>query len=86
MNVRCYVCGRFGHLSNQCRTQTGIGYGKAIQKNNVTCYACNKIGHIAKFCRSKTSPANNKGSSLKDKEKVDEVKQEFSRQWIRKTN
>ena len=86
MNVRCYVYGRFGQLSNQCRTQTGIGYGKDIQKNNVTCYACNKIGHIAKFCRSKGSPVDNKSSSLKGKEKVEEVKQEFSKQWIRKAD
>lgn len=86
MNVRCYVCGRFGHLSNQCRTQPSIGYGKVIQKNNVTCYACKKIGHIAKFCRSKGSPTDNKGPSLKGKEKVEDVKQEFSKQWIRKAD
>lgn len=86
MNVRCYVCRRFGHLSNQCRTQTGIGYGKAIQKNNVTCYACNKIGHIVKLCRSKASPTSNNGASLKGKEKVEYVKQDFSKQWIRKSN
>lgn len=30
MNVKCYIGGRFGHLSNQCRTQTSQGYGKAI--------------------------------------------------------
>lgn len=60
--------------------------GKLFKKTNVTCYACNKIGHIAKFCRSKTSPTNNKGPSLKGKEKIEEVKQEFSKQWIKKTD
>lgn len=79
MNVKCYVCGRFGHLSNQSRSQINQGYEKAIQRNNVTCYACNKIGHIGKFFRSKNAPTNNKGSSLKGKQKVDEVKKEFSK-------
>lgn len=73
MNVKCYACGKFGHMANQCKSSNYTGYRKEKQKNNVTCYACNKARHIAKFCRSKNSLVNNDGSNDKGKEKVNEI-------------
>lgn len=67
MNVKCYACGKFGQMTNQCRSSNYISYNKVIQKNNVACYACNKIGHIAKFYRRKNPLVKNDGSNDKGK-------------------
>lgn len=53
MNAKCYACGKFGHMANQCRSRNFTSFRKEIQRNNVTCYACNEVGHISKFCRSR---------------------------------
>lgn len=43
-----------------------------------------EIGHTERFCRRKSLPMNKKGSNEKGKEKVNEIKKGFTKQWIRK--
>lgn len=85
MNIRCFACIKYGHLSNHYRSISNTNYSKAIQKNNVSCYSCHKIGHIAKFCRSKNMLSDNEKSlDTKGKKKVEEIHQQFIKQWIPK--
>lgn len=57
---------------------------------NVVCYNCNKSGHIAIFCRSKNvnrkGPTNKKinvQTNDKGKVKVDEIKNQMKKTWVK---
>jgi len=44
--MKCYACGKLGHISRDCTTPNGgplTGAGK-------TCYKCNEVGHIIRDC------------------------------------
>lgn len=82
-NKRCYGCGMFGHISNQCGMRPNQMSFKPMQ--NVACHACNKIGHIAKYCRRKKSALVEKNKSdEKGKEKVEKLKDKHEKMWARK--
>lgn len=51
-NVKCYTCGRFGHVSNQFRSK-GNQWNEWSRQINLVHYNCNSFGHIARFCRNK---------------------------------
>ena len=43
--LRCYTCGKMGHMSRDCRSGT-------LNQVRGQCYNCGKPGHIARDCRS----------------------------------
>lgn len=74
----------FGHISNQCRTMPYQMNFRPME-NNVVCRACNKTNHIAKYCRSKNSaPVDKNKSNAKGKAKVDEIRDQHKKMWIKK--
>ena len=43
--VKCYACGKVGHISKDCHSSAGGSNFSAK-----TCYNCGKSGHISKEC------------------------------------
>lgn len=79
-NVRCYACGMFGHVANQCKSRKNLMNFRPRQ-GNVVCYACNKSGRIAKYCESRNvnrrgleDKNNNVKLDDKGKEKFEEIR------------
>jgi len=46
--MKCYACGKLGHISRDCTAPNG-GPLNAAGK---TCYKCGQPGHISKDCTS----------------------------------
>ena len=60
-NVLCFRCGKKGHVSVKCFTQTSVAQkhnneqkekAKKLNTKNLTCRRCGKRGHVDIFCRS----------------------------------
>lgn len=51
--MKCYACGKLGHISKEC---TAPG-GGPLNTAGKTCYTCNQAGHIARDCPNKESAA-----------------------------
>lgn len=46
--MKCYACGKLGHISRDCQSPNG-GPLNAAGK---TCYRCGEAGHISRDCPS----------------------------------
>lgn len=62
-------------------------------QGNVVFYACNKFGHIAKYCRRRNmnkrgleNKNKNEKPNDKGKEKVEEIKDQMKKTWVKKTD
>lgn len=44
--MKCYACGKLGHISRDCNAPNG-GAPNAASK---TCYKCGEAGHISREC------------------------------------
>lgn len=82
-NKRCYACGMFGHISNQSRMRPNQMSFSPMHRN-VVCHTCNKLGHIARQCRRRNPPVNKNILDEKGKEKVDEIKDQHKKMWVKK--
>lgn len=61
----CKLCGEFGHLPKDCRTEVCID-GKALQDKIKQCRKCGYFGHPERECLKKSPPktsGTNSGSS-----------------------
>lgn len=45
--MKCYACGKLGHISRDCTAPNGGTLNNAAGK---TCYRCGEVGHISKDC------------------------------------
>jgi len=45
--MKCYACGKLGHISRDCTAPNG---GPLTDASAKTCYRCGEVGHISKNC------------------------------------
>jgi cellular nucleic acid-binding protein len=45
--MKCYACGKLGHISRDCTAPNG---GPVADERAKTCYRCGEVGHISKNC------------------------------------
>jgi len=45
--MKCYACGKLGHISRDCTAPNG---GPLNSEGGKTCYRCGEVGHISKNC------------------------------------
>jgi cellular nucleic acid-binding protein len=53
--MKCYACGKLGHISRDCTAPNGGPLNTAGK----TCYACGEAGHISRDCTSPKKDAQN---------------------------
>jgi hypothetical protein len=65
-HTKCFICGKFGHISPECREENDDICVKCLQKNhkgkecpNEKCFYCKCKGHEATFCPLKRKNQNN---------------------------
>lgn len=46
--MKCYACGKLGHISRDCTSPNGGPLNTAGK----TCYQCGEAGHISRDCES----------------------------------
>ncbi|XP_050316011.1 uncharacterized protein LOC126750430 [Anthonomus grandis grandis] len=67
-HIKCHSCGKFGHKSYECRTNTNMPSTSSASKrvkprtNVVRCFTCGGPGHISTHC-----PEKEKGTGSKPK-------------------
>jgi len=49
--MKCYACGKLGHISRDCTAPNGGPLNTAGK----TCYACGESGHISRDCPTKAT-------------------------------
>lgn len=47
--MKCYACGKIGHISKDCTAPTGGPLSTAGK----SCYQCGELGHISRDCPNK---------------------------------
>lgn len=52
--MKCYACGKLGHISRDCTAPNGGPLNTAGK----TCYGCGEAGHISRDCPQKNAPAD----------------------------
>lgn len=50
--MKCYACGKLGHISRDCTAPNGGPLNTAGK----TCYQCGEAGHISRDCPQKAAP------------------------------
>jgi cellular nucleic acid-binding protein len=50
--MKCYACGKLGHISRDCTAPNGGPLNTAGK----TCYQCGEAGHISRDCGKKAGP------------------------------
>lgn len=45
--MKCYACGKLGHISRDCTSPNG---GAINGPGSKTCYRCGEAGHISREC------------------------------------
>jgi len=55
--MKCYACGKLGHISRDCTAPNGGPLGFAGK----TCYRCGETGHISRECTQ--APADGNGGA-----------------------
>jgi len=56
--MKCYACGKLGHISRDCTAPNGGPLNTAGK----SCYACGQTGHISRDCPNR----NNTNGEAKD--------------------
>lgn len=58
--MKCYACGKLGHISRDCTAPNG----GPLNQTGKTCYRCGEAGHIIRDCpQSQTEGVNGEAAS-----------------------
>lgn len=57
--MKCYACGKLGHISRDCTAPNGGPLNTAGK----TCYRCGEAGHISRECPQATTETNGDASA-----------------------
>jgi cellular nucleic acid-binding protein len=58
--MKCYACGKLGHISRDCTAPNGGPLNTAGK----TCYGCGEAGHISRDCPQKAAPGEIKNGEV----------------------
>ena len=74
-NVKCYKCGKMGHVRSQCRSKRSVkqsdrqSEGTRNEREPVKCYRCGGKGHVSRDCATPSTRNDQRSDDAREQQK-----------------